>query len=150
MATFGNAAVKPLISVVMAVYEPHPTYFRKAVDSILAQRLENWELIVVEDPSEHCAAETLRQIQDARIRHIANATRTCLVDQKNRGLAEARGDFIAIMDADDIAHPFRFSRQVNFLRSNKDVGVVGSQLAVIDTDDRLVGYRWYPTTHDAI
>lgn len=141
---------RPMISVILAVYEPHPEYFRKAIESILEQRFTDWELIIVEDPSPCSAVDTLRWISDPRIRHIANTQRTCLVEQKNRGLQEARGQFIAIMDADDIAHPFRFVKQINFLLSHPDVDVLGSHIGVIDTDDRIAGYRWYPCLHDEI
>jgi glycosyltransferase involved in cell wall biosynthesis len=142
--------VRPLISVVMAVYDPQPTYLREAIASILAQRLQEWEMIIVEDPSPRSAADILRDVRDRRLRFILNTERTCLVDQKNRGLQEARGEFIAIMDADDIAHPFRFMKQVSFLRNHPEVGLVGSQVGVIDSEDRLVGYRWFPSLHDDI
>lgn len=150
MTCVGTCRDAPLVSVVMAVYDPQADYFRKAVASILAQRLQEWEMIVVEDPSPRMAAEVLQGFNDHRIRHIVSPARTCLVEQKNRGLEQACGEFIAIMDADDIAHPFRFTKQVNFLRSHPEVGLVGSQVGVIDSEDRLVGYRWFPSLHEDI
>jgi len=140
----------PMISVVMPVYEPHPEYFRIAVESILAQRMADWELIIVEDPSDRSAAEMLQTISDPRIRHIVNKQRTSLVDQRNLALETAQGRFIAMMDADDMAHPFRLVRQVMFLNNHPEIGVVGTQVSVIDSEHRIAGYRRYPVLHDDI
>lgn len=150
MIGFHQKPSAPLVSVVMAVYEPQPEYLRKAVLSIMAQSVQDWELIIVEDPSSWSAAGLLRELADTRVRHIVNSERTGLVAQRNRCLSEARGRFVAIMDSDDIAHPFRFVKQINFLQRRPDVHIVGSQIGVIDSEDRLVGYRWYPGTHGDI
>lgn len=140
----------PLVSVVMPVYAPCPDFLHKAVASIVAQRMSDWELVVVEDPSDGSAGDVLSAFADARIRHILNETRTGQVAQRNRTLREARGQFIAFMDSDDMAHPFRLVKQLNFLRMNPEIGVVGSQIAVIDADDRVVGYRSFPALHEEI
>lgn len=140
----------PLISAVMSVFDPDPRYFRKAIQSLLAQRFADWELIIVEDPSPRSAAKTLDEFRDSRIRHIVNPRRTSLVAQRNRSLAEARGEYVALMDADDIACPYRFVKQVQFLERHADVDVVGSNVSVIDREDRVVGYRWFPSLHDEI
>lgn len=140
----------PLVSVVMPVYAAHPDFLRRAVASIVAQRMQDWELVVVEDPSDRPAEGVLRAFNDARIRHILNETRTGQLAQRNRTLQEARGEFIAFMDSDDVAHPFRFTKQLNFLRLRPEVGVVGCQIAVIDADDRVVGYRSFPALHEEI
>ena len=140
----------PLVSVVMPVLNPHPTYFRQAVDSILAQTLSDLELVIVEDPSESSGAELLSGTSDRRLRHIRNKQRTSLVDQRNQALEASRADFIAMLDADDIAEPTRLAKQLEFLRTHPDVGVLGSQLTIIDEDGAQIGTRSYPTEHDAI
>jgi len=140
----------PLVSVLMIVYNPHPIYFPLAVRSILCQTLPNLELIIVEDPSPRLGQSMLSDISDERIRYVLNAERTSAVAQRNRGIAESRGQFIAIFDADDIAEPTRLCKQVDFLRRRPDVGVVGSQIAVIDAMGKLRGYRQFPTTHEQI
>lgn len=150
MLTTCETSRRPLVSVVMPVYRPDRQYFRKAVESILAQRFTDWELVVVEDPSDRSGADMLRDICDPRIRYFTNARRTSLVDQRNRAFEEARGHLIAIMDSDDIAHPFRLVKQVNFLGSHPEVDVVGSQVSVIDSNDRVLGHRWYPAIHNEI
>ena len=95
----------PLVSVVMAVYRPHPVYFPEAVRSVLTQTVSNLELVIVEDPSPASGVDMLKGIDDPRVRHHVNSTRTCLVDQRNLCVAKARSDFVAILDADDVAEP---------------------------------------------
>jgi glycosyltransferase involved in cell wall biosynthesis len=140
----------PTVSVLMAVREPHPEYFPAAVGSILAQTFGDFELLVVEDPSPRPAAPLLAGLNDPRLQHLVNPRRTSLVAQRNRGLAEARGEFVAVMDADDVAEPHRLQEQVAFLRTHPEIVVVGSHVHLIDPAGRLRGNRRFPTSHDEI
>ena len=141
---------KPIVSVVMPVLNPHPVYFRQAVESILNQTLQDWELVIVEDPSPHPAAEILKDYPDPRIRHFVNPQRTSLVQQRNRALHEAKADLIACQDADDISEPERLEKQVKFMKSHPEVAVLGTWLRVIDEEGRTLGFRHYPCDHDDI
>jgi len=143
-------ADQPIVSVVMPVLNPHPIYFREAVESVLRQSLRELELVIVEDPSPVDGRELLKGMGDPRIRHIRNPARTSLVDQRNRALAEARADFIAMLDADDIAEPDRLHKQLDYLRAHPDIGVLGSALTIIDSAGTQLGTRAYPLDHDAI
>ena len=138
------------VSVVMPVLNPHPTYFRKAVASLLGQTLANFELIVVEDPSPASAGAVLGEFADPRIRHVRNRERTSFAAQINRGLELAASDLVARFDADDLCEPERLSKQVAFLRKHSDVDILGSHLAIIDTEGKTLGYREYPRDHRAI
>lgn len=140
----------PIVSIVVPVYQPHPIYFRQAIDSILGQSFTDFELIVVEDPSLSSGEALLEGITDARLNYIRNDERTSLPRQHNRGLAEARGQFISRFDADDICEPHRIERELAFLQSHPDINVVGSFLTVIDENGRMVGHRRYPTEHAEI
>jgi glycosyltransferase involved in cell wall biosynthesis len=106
--------------------------------------------VIVEDPSEQCGRELLRDITDPRLRHQVNPGRTSLVEQRNQALREARGEFLAILDADDLAEPNRLARQVAFLRGRPEVDLVGSGILVIDPEGRPCGCRRFPTDHAAI
>lgn len=141
---------RPLVSAVIAVYRPHPVYFPAAVRSLLAQTTEDIEVVIVEDPSPVRGDAMLRGIEDPRLRHLVNDTRTSLVSQRNRCLAEARGEFVATLDADDVAEPDRIERQFAFLKANPGVDVVGSQLRVVDPNGQVLGLRAYPTDHASI
>lgn len=140
----------PLVSVVVPVYEPHPVYFRQAIESVLAQTFADFELVIVEDPSASSGQDLLAGIDDPRIRYFVNDARTSLVRQYNRGLAETRGRFIVRMDADDICEPQRVQRELDYLRAHPDVDVVGSCVTIIDEHSQVVGQRRYPLEHDAI
>src|SRR5262245_23347565 len=120
------------VSIIMTVLEPHPRYFPEAVASVLAQSYSPWELVIVEDPSASSAGELLRQFSDSRIHHVCNPERTSHVRQRNQSLKLARGELVATLDADDRCHPDRLARQVAFLRKHPEIGVVGTQLAIID------------------
>ncbi|MGH7134377.1 MAG: glycosyltransferase, partial [Pirellulales bacterium] len=87
---------------------------------------------------------------DPRLRYFVNAERTGLVAQRNRGLKIASGRYIAIMDADDVAHPLRLAKQLEFFDEHPDVGVIGSQIAVIDSCGHPIGHRCFPLRHDDI
>jgi glycosyltransferase involved in cell wall biosynthesis len=142
--------MKPLVSVMMPVLDPHPVYFRAAVESVLAQTLTDLELVIVEDPGRSSGAEILSGIADPRIRHICNPKRTSLVDQRNRALAEARADFVAMLDADDIAKPERLQKQYDYLQAYPNVDVLGTQLFIIDESGKQLGFRSYPLKHAQI
>jgi glycosyltransferase involved in cell wall biosynthesis len=141
---------KPIVSVVMPVLNPHPVYFRQAIESVLNQTFEDWELVIVEDPSPRQAAEILKDYPDPRIRHFVNPQRTSLVKQLNSALHEARAELIARQDADDISEPERLEKQVKFMESHPEVAVLGTWLRVIDEDGRTLGFRRYPCDHDDI
>lgn len=140
----------PTVSVAMAVLAPDPRHFPAAVRSVLEQTLEDLELVIVEDPSDRSAADQLGDIDDPRLRLIRNPGRTSLVEQRNRAVREGRADLVAVMDADDIAHPDWLSTQVATLEQHPDVDIVGTPLRVVDDDGAFVGYRDYPRDHDAI
>jgi len=140
----------PVVSIVVPVFEPHPVYFRQAIESVLDQSFSDLELIIVEDPSDSSGRDLLDGLNDPRMRHIVNPERTSLSRQHNRGLSEARGAFICRFDADDICAPDRVERELEFLRANPDVDVVGSSLTIIDESSRVVGERRYPVDHASI
>ena len=125
----------PRVSVVMAVHDGE-RWLRAAIDSVLAQTFEDLELIVVDDGSTDGSAAIVRGVEDGRIRLIANDRNLGLAASLNRGVAAARGEFIARLDADDLAMPERLARQVAFLDGNPDVGMTGSWYVELATDGR--------------
>ncbi len=120
----------PLVSVVLPVRDGLP-YLRDSVESILGQTLSDLELVVVDDGSVDGSAEMLAAIPDHRLRVIAQDA-LGVAAARNAGLAASRGEFLAVMDADDISLPQRLEVQVRFLRGNADVAVVGSWFQEID------------------
>lgn len=140
----------PKVSVVMPVYRPQPEYLAQAIDSVLAQTLADWELVIIEDPSDRPGRAVLEARRDPRIRYFVNAERSSLPRQHNRAVAESRGDLVARFDADDLCEPERLAEQARFLDEHPEIDVVASQLTIIDGEGRVIGRRSYPCEHEAI
>ena len=134
----------------MPVRNPDPRHFSRAVQSVLDQTLEDFEFLIVEDIGERPAAEDLAQFQDPRIRHLANPGPGSMAEARNRGLSAANTDLVAMFDADDVCHPDRMATQWERLQSEPELGVLGSQLTILDEADRRAGQRRYPVEHEAI
>lgn len=98
----------PAISVCMSMYNAAP-YLRECIDSVLAQTFEDFEFIIVDDGSEDDSAAIVASYADPRIRLIRGGHD--YVASLNRSLDEARGRYVARMDADDVMHPERLARQ---------------------------------------
>ncbi|HKK13176.1 MAG TPA: glycosyltransferase family 2 protein [Gammaproteobacteria bacterium] len=109
----------PLVSVVMPVHNAG-RYLPAAIDSILGQSLADIELIAIDDGSSDGSWATVRAFaaRDPRIRTARHPENRGIVDTLNTGLELARGNFIARMDADDIALPERLRRQVSYMSAN--------------------------------
>ncbi len=115
----------PKVTVLMPVYNGE-SYLRETIESILAQTFRDFEFLIVDDGSEDTTPLIIDSYCDNRIKVLKNATRLKLSGALNRGLDEARGDFVARMDADDLALPERLARQVEFLEQNIEVGICGA------------------------
>jgi hypothetical protein len=126
-------------------------YLALSVGSILAQTFADFEFIIVDDGSTDGTAEHLRlsAAADARIRVLSQET-AGLVASLNRGCHHAAAAYIARMDADDIAFPERFARQVEFLDRHPEVAVVGSAVVRIDASGRELKRNVCPTSHAEI
>ncbi|WP_174589763.1 glycosyltransferase [Methanocella conradii] len=135
----------PTVTVLMSVYNGE-RYLREAVDSIIAQTYEDFEFLIVNDGSTDSSIEVLQSYEDPRIRIINNDVNIGLTKSLNRGVQLARGRYIARMDADDVSSPDRLEKEVQFLDAHPDVGLVGSNVKVIDDDGRDVGVMTYPET----
>jgi len=121
----------------MSVYNGE-RFLRKAIDSILAQSYQDFEFLIINDASTDTTQDILNEYaaKDSRIHVINNEVNIGLTASLNKGLAVAKGQFIARMDADDISLPSRFKKQVRFLQENPVVLVVGSWIAYIDENDK--------------
>jgi len=138
-----SEAGRPTVSVVMAVFNGE-RHLREAIDSVLGQTLRDFELIIVDDGSSDGTRAIIESYDDARICRIDNDRNIGLSRSLNRGIAAARGRYIARLDADDVSEPTRLDEQVYFLRSHPDVSIVGCRYAIIDDAGTIVGQRPVP------
>ena len=121
----------PLVTVLLAVHDGED-YLRPALASVLGQTVGDLELLVVDDGSTDSTPTILSGLDDTRLRVLRNDERLGLAASLNRGLDEARGTYVARLDADDVAMPRRLERQLARLRARPVPAVVGS--AVMDLD----------------
>lgn len=134
----------PRVSVLTTLYNKGP-FVEEAVQSILDNTFTDFELLVVDDASTDDGLERVRRFSDPRIRILASEVNTGRAAAANRGYDSARGDYVAVLDADDIAHPERLAKQVAFMDAHPEVGVCGSYARVFGTRDRVA--TW-PTTDE--
>ena len=141
----------PRVSVILPVYNSE-RYLAEAIESILSQTFEDFELWIGDDCSSDRSLAIVQTYanQDARIHVLANPTNLGVSATRNRLQAQAQGEFIAVMDADDIALPDRFSQQVSFLHDHPEVVCVGGNHALIDAEGRLLTYLALPPDNEAI
>lgn len=137
----------PLVSVLMSVYNGEK-YLREAIESILHQTYGNIEFLIINDASTDNTAQIIQSYPDKRIRFFSNAENLRLTASLNKGIDLALGKYIARMDADDISLPERIAKQVAYMEQHPEVGLCGTFVMNIGTNDDYVPP--YKTTHDEI
>jgi glycosyltransferase involved in cell wall biosynthesis len=135
----------PAVTVLMPVFNG-ARYLRESLASVLAQMFTDFELLVIDDGSTDESPTILASYPDPRMRVLRNEHNIGLVATLNRGLSEARGEWIARQDADDLSAPGRLAAQMAFVRGNPTVPLVGSDAWLIDKDGRGNG-RWRTGGH---
>jgi glycosyltransferase involved in cell wall biosynthesis len=140
----------PRISVILPIFNAQ-RYLSAAVDSILTQTFEDFELLLFDDGSEDQSLEIAKEAtaRDSRV-ILMHGDHRGYVSWLNTGLEMAKGELIARMDADDISLPERFARQVQFLDSQRECSVVGTHATRIDPDGSPIDSWKMPERHEQI
>jgi glycosyltransferase involved in cell wall biosynthesis len=107
-------------------------FLKPALESLLGQSFQDFELIVVDDGSTDRTQEILSTIDDHRLIVIRHPTNLGIAASQNDGLSSARGTYIALQDHDDISDKDRLGKQFSFLEKNPGIGLVGSSGRVVD------------------
>lgn len=131
--------ISPSVTVFMAAYNASK-YIEVAVKSILNQTYQDFELLIVNDGSTDDTSEILESFKDERIRIINNLENKGLTYTRNIALQEARGQFIAIMDSDDISYPNRLAIQIDAFKDKPDLALYGGQAKMIDENQKEIGF----------
>ena len=127
----------PRVSVVMAVHDAGP-FVGAAVESVLGQSFGDLELLVVDDASTDDSAAVLDRVRDPRLVRLSNGTHVGAAAARNRALAVARGEYVAVHDADDLSRPERLATQVAFLERHGLVAACGTHFDRIDAAGRRI------------
>jgi hypothetical protein len=121
----------------MAVFNGE-RFVAETVAGILAQDYGHFEFIIIDDGSTDATRDIVSSFADPRIVLLANERNLGLSESLNRGLAAARGEYIARQDADDVSAPTRLARQVEFLDTHPAVGLLGTAHTEIDDAGRVI------------
>lgn len=125
-----------LISIILPVYNAEATIAR-TVASVLAQTYSDFELLVINDGSEDRTFDILSDIADARIT-IFSYPNAGLSVSRNRGLRHATGDYVTLIDADDLWTPDKLEAQLKALQAHPEAALAYSWTDYIDDQDRLL------------
>lgn len=140
----------PRVSVVIPLYQTE-RYIKQTLASVLAQTLDDFEVIVVDDGSSDRGPAIARATGDSRVRVITQSNRG-LAGARNTGIRESRGTYVALLDADDLWHPEKLARHVALLDARAEVGLSYSASRLIGDDGEGLAMSQWPTratTHAA-
>lgn len=140
---------KSLVSIIMPVYNTGD-FVADSIESILSQTYRNIELIIVDDGSTDNTSEILRGYKSRYPKHIRLITlKKNIGDSQaaNIGFQVRRGEFIARMDADDISHPERLIKQVEYMLKHPEIIMLGTQAEIINENGEKIGEKIFPTKH---
>ncbi len=130
----------PTVSVIVPTYNTI-AYLPDAIESILQQTFEDFEILLVNDGSTDSTAEWAKKITDPRVRYIEQNNQG-LSAARNTGLDLAQGRYVAFLDADDVWEPTKLDKQVALLETNPDIGMVHSWVWFMDGEGRSTGRIW--------
>jgi len=141
----------PLVSVLLPCYNTEQ-YVEETIDSLLGQTYSNFEIVAINDCSTDSTLDILNRLaqKDDRIKVFSNENNLKLIKTLNKGVGLCRGEFIARMDADDIALPERLEKEVRFLQENPDHDIVSTQFATFRTGSKKLSPHSNPTKNEEL
>jgi glycosyltransferase involved in cell wall biosynthesis len=125
--------MNPKVSVVIKTFN-HEDYVAEAIESVLNQTFQDFEIVITDDGSTDTTADVIRSFKDPRINLEISKINEGISLAMNATLNRARGEFVAILNSDDIALPDRLERQVKFLGVNSEVTSLFSTPILIDDE----------------
>ncbi len=134
-----NVDASPLVTVLMPVCDGE-RFLREAIESILCQTFSDFEFLIIDDASTDSSRAIINGYDDPRIRLLVNDCNIGVTRTLNRGIQEARGRYLARMDADDISVPERLEQQLKRFEAHPECAVVTSFASIIDDDSTTIGH----------
>lgn len=129
-----TACENPLVSVIMPAYNAE-RYIAASIASVMAQTMQAWELIVIDDGSNDGTMQIVQNMakEDPRIRLCPNESNMGTARSRNRGMDLSRGQYIAFLDSDDIWHPQKLEKQLSCMQET-GADLVYTAYAIVDTE----------------
>lgn len=106
-----------MVSIITPAFNSEK-FIAETIQSVLAQTYQNWELLIVDDCSTDKTAEIISRFQDSRIKYFHNYTNKGSAFSRNLALQKAKGKWIAFLDSDDLWHPEKLEKQIEFMKKN--------------------------------
>lgn len=128
---------KEKVSVLMTVFNAE-NYLQHSIQSIKDQSYSNWELIIVDDCSTDKSTKILKKIKSKKIKVFFLKKKIGRTKALNYSLKKAKGKYLAVLDADDVSYKNRLQEQVNYLKKNKDIYLIGSWYLKIDKNNKVL------------
>ena len=126
------------VSVCLAVYKTKPEYLKECIESILNQTFTDFEFLIVDDcPEDKECEKIIKSYADNRIKYYRNEKNLGISRTRNKLLDLATGEYIAVMDHDDISLPTRLEKEVAYLDEHPEIGVVSSRVDCFPTGNKL-------------
>ena len=138
------SADTPRVSVLMTIYNAAP-FLREAIGSLIMQDFADWELIAIENGSTDGSPSVLASYTDSRIRTFPFTENIGRTPALRYAFDHARGEYIAVLDADDLSHPERFLQQVKLMDKHPELALVGSWAQYIDEKGKIFAEFKPPT-----
>lgn len=139
----------PRVSILMPVYNG-ARFLAEAAAGVTGQTMRDFELLIIDDGSTDDSAALAAGFSDSRIRALRNEGNIGLVGTLNRGLSEARGEWIARCDADDLWLPGKLAAQFALVNRDPRLALVGTSATLIDEHGNFRGHFRTPSGHDAL
>jgi glycosyltransferase involved in cell wall biosynthesis len=142
----------PEISIIVATFNESPAIVRESLNSISKQTFSNFECIVIDDSSDEECASACKKIceEDTRFTYFHPSERLGLAGSLNLAIDMSRADWVARFDSDDLCMPDRLRLQIDFLKANREVDVLGGAMEIMSDSGVTMALRQYPLTHDEI
>jgi glycosyltransferase involved in cell wall biosynthesis len=141
----------PVISVITTCYNSG-VFLSEAIESILSQTFKDFEHILIDDGSTDNTLDIIKTYarRDQRIVFSAQKFNTGSAATRNIGIQMAKGEWIAILDSDDIALPMRLERQISYVKMNPHLVLLGSGYIEIDASGEFIKEHYYPPNHQKL
>lgn len=143
--------INPRVSIQMCTYN-RAHYIEKAIKSVLSQTFTNWELLILDDASTDNTEEVIsKYLNDIRIKYFKNESNLGIAGNRNKGLNDSKGEYIAVLDSDDYwIDNLKLEKQVNFLDENPDYALVGTNMIIINEKGVEIAKSNFETVYDKI
>jgi len=136
MQNESDMTVQPLVSVLMPSFNAE-SFIEAAIQSVIGQTVSDWEMIIIDDGSRDSTCEIIESLcrKDSRIHLYKNERNMGAANSRNRGLDMCRGEYVALLDSDDLWYPEKLEKQIALAKAKK-ADIVYCSYAIIDEEGR--------------